>query len=394
MQNKDNLKRCNKRQLPETYEGIEFDSKGECNICASSVFKNTKIDWKSRKKQLDKIIEENRNKYSYDCIIPFSGGKDSVFTLNYLIKEYKIKPLVVRFNHGFIRKTIQDNVHLTLKKLGVDFIDFTPNWKIVKKVMLEAFKRKTDFCWHCHTGIYSYPIRVALMYKVPLIFYGEPLGEFSNYYDYEADKIDLENEEKFLMLRTLGITAEDMHGMINKSDDPIDIRDLSPYTYPDIDELKKLKYNPVCLGSFIPWDHSENTKLIKKELGWKNDELEGVPDELNEHGEKIECFMQGTRDYVKYLKRGYSRVSQINSLNVRNNRMTPGEAKELNEKFDGRKPHSLEVFLEYVGLSEEEFNQIVDKTVIHPNKPNYKSNEIAKKTKDFDDWYRENNKKK
>ena len=74
--------------------------------------------------------------------------------------------------------------------------------------------------------------------------------------------------------------------------------------------------------------------------------------------------------------------------------MTPGEAKELNEKFDGRKPHSLEVFLEYVGLSEEEFNQIVDKTVIHPNKPNYKSNEIAKKTKDFDDWYRENNKKK
>ena len=394
MQNKDNLKKCNKCQLPETYETIEFDSKGECNICASSVFKNTKIDWKSRKKQLDKIIEENRNKYSYDCIIPFSGGKDSVFTLNYLIKEYKIKPLVVRFNHGFIRKTIQDNVHLTLKKLGVDFIDFTPNWKIVKKVMLEAFKRKTDFCWHCHTGIYSYPIRVALMYKVPLIFYGEPLGEFSNYYDYEADKIDLENEEKFLMLRTLGITAEDMHGMINKSDDPIDIRDLSPYTYPDIDDLKKLKYNPVCLGSFIPWDHSENTKLIKKELGWKNDELEGVPDELNEHGEKIECFMQGTRDYVKYLKRGYSRVSQINSLNVRNNRMTPGEAKELNEKFDGRKPHSLEVFLEYVGLSEEEFNQIVDKTVIHPNKPNYKSNEIAKKTKDFDDWYRENNKKK
>ena len=361
MKNKDNLKKCNKCQLPETYETIEFDSKGGCNICASSTFKNTKIDWESRKKQLDKIIDENRNKYSYDCIIPFSGGKDSVFTLHYLIKEYKIKPLVVRFNHGFIRKTIQDNVHITLKKLGVDFIDFTPNWKIVKKVMLEAFKRKTDFCWHCHTGIYSYPIRVALMYKVPLIFYGEPLGEFSNYYDYESDKIDLENEEKFLMLRTLGITAEDMHGMINKSDDPVDIRDLSPYTFPDIEELKKLRYNPVCLGSFIPWDHHENTKLIKKELGWKNDELEGVPDELNEHGEKIECFMQGTRDYVKYLKRGYSRVSQINSLNVRNNRMTPEEAKKLNEKFDGRKPPSLEVFLEYVGLSEEEFNQIVDK---------------------------------
>ena len=104
--------------------------------------------------------------------------------------------------------------------------------------------------------------------------------------------------------------------------------------------------------------------------------------------------MQGTRDYVKYLKRGYSRVSQINSLNVRNNRMTPEEAKKSNEKFDGRKPPSMEVFLEYVGLTEEEFNQIIDKTVIPPNKPDYKSNKIAKKTRDFDDWYRENNKKK
>ena len=54
----------------------------------------------------------------------------------------------------------------------------------------------------------------------------------------------------------------------------------------------------------------------------------------------------------------------------------------------------MEVFLEYVGLTEEEFNQIIDKTVIPPNKPNYKSNKIAKKTRDFDDWYRENNKKK
>jgi len=391
---KNNLKKCNNCQLPETYETIEFDNKGGCNICESTKFKNEKIDWESRKKELNEVIEKNRNKCDYDCIIPFSGGKDSVFTLHYLIKEYKIKPLVVRFNHGFIRKTIQDNVDNILKKLGVDFIDFTPNWKIVKKVMLEAFKRKTDFCWHCHTGIYSYPIRVALMYKVPLIFYGEAMAEFTNYYDYSTHKIEKEDEQKFLMLRTLGITAEDMHGMINKPDDPIDIRDLYPYTFPDAKELEKLKYNPVCLGSYIPWDHHKNTDLIKKELSWKNDELEGVPTELNPHGEKIECFMQGTRDYIKFLKRGYGRVTQINALNVRNNRKKPSEAKILNEKYDGKKPPSLDIFLEYVGLTEEEFNQFVDKTVIPPNEPNYKLNEVAKKTWDFDEWYRENNKKK
>jgi len=393
-QYKSNLKKCTKCQLPETYETIEFDKDGACNICEGIKYKTENIDWKKRKLLLDKIIEDNRGKYSYDCVIPFSGGKDSVFQLYYLVKEYKIKPLVIRFNHGFIRKTIQENVNMVFKKIGADFIDFTPNWRIVKKLMLESFKRKTDFCWHCHTGLYSYPIRMALLHKVPLIFYGEPQAEFSSYYDYTVDGLDYENEDRFNMLRTLGITAEDMHGMIDKPDDPVDKRDLIPYTFPNTKELKKLNYQPVTLGSFIPWDHHKNTELIKKDLGWKIDELEGVPSEINQHGEKIECFMQGTRDYVKFLKRGYSRVSQINALNVRNNRITPDEAKKINEKYDGRKPQSLDIFLEYVGLSEEEFNEFIDRTVIPPNKPNYQTNKIASKTWDFDQWYREDNKKK
>ena len=393
-QYKSNLKKCTKCQLPETYETIEFDKDGACNICEGIKYKTENIDWKKRKLLLDKIIEDNRGKYSYDCVIPFSGGKDSVFQLYYLVKEYKIKPLVIRFNHGFIRKTIQENVNMIFKKIGADFIDFTPNWRIVKKLMLESFKRKTDFCWHCHTGLYSYPIRMALLHKVPLIFYGEPQAEFSSYYDYTVDGLDYENEDRFNMLRTLGITAEDMHGMIDKPDDPVDKRDLIPYTFPNTKELKKLNYQPVTLGSFIPWDHHKNTELIKKDLGWKIDELEGVPSEINQHGEKIECFMQGTRDYVKFLKRGYSRVSQINALNVRNNRITPDEAKKINEKYDGRKPQSLDIFLEYVGLSEEEFNEFIDRTVIPPNKPNYQTNKIASKTWDFDQWYREDNKKK
>ena len=393
-QYKSNLKKCTKCQLPETYETIEFDKDGACNICEGVKYKTENIDWKKRKLLLDKIIEDHRGKYSYDCIIPFSGGKDSVFQLYYLVKEYKIKPLVIRFNHGFIRKTTQENVNMIFKKIGADFIDFTPNWRIVKKVMLESFKRKTDFCWHCHTGIYSYPIRMALLHKVPLIFYGEPQAEFSTYYNYTVDGLDYENEDRFNMLRTLGITAEDMHGMIDKPDDPVDKRDLIPYTFPNIKELEKLNYQPVTLGSFIPWDHHKNTELIKKDLGWKIDELEGVPSEINQHGEKIECFMQGTRDYIKFLKRGYSRVSQINALNVRNNRTTPDEAKKINEKYDGRKPQSLDIFLEYVGLSEEEFNEFVDRTVIPPNKPNYQTNKITSKTWDFDQWYREDNKKK
>ena len=48
---------------------------------------------------------------------------------------------------------------------------------------------------------------------------------------------------------------------------------------------------------------SEQVKLIQKELDWEGDELEGVPDKANKSFSKIECFMQGSRDYIKYLKK-------------------------------------------------------------------------------------------
>ena len=138
----------------------------------------------------------------------------------------------------------------------------------------------------------------------------------------------------------------------------------------------------------------KNTDLIKRELGWQIDEVEGVPVDINDHGEKIECFMQGTRDYIKYLKRGYSRVSQINAFHVRNGRMISEEASKLNAEYDGRKPGSLEIFLEYMGLTEDEFNQIVGKMTIPPFEPNYSNISDADQVWDFEEWYREDNRKK
>ena len=97
------LKKCIRCRLPETYETIEFDENGLCSICKSADYKN-KINWTERKVLLDELIRKYRDKSQYDCIVPFSGGKDSTFTLYYLIKEYNLKPLAVRFNHGFYRE--------------------------------------------------------------------------------------------------------------------------------------------------------------------------------------------------------------------------------------------------------------------------------------------------
>jgi N-acetyl sugar amidotransferase len=381
------LRKCSRCGLPETYETIEFDADGVCNVCRQQEFKQGKIDWAARKADFAAIVEQYRGKHEYDVIVPFSGGKDSTFTLYHMLKEYKVKPLVVQFNHGFMRPGLLANNERTFKKLGVDVLTFTPNWRVVRRVMLEALIRKGDFCWHCHTGIFSYPMHVALKFQVPFILWGEPSSEYTAYYDYRENEIEEVDETRFNRFVNLGITAEDMAGMI-RGDFSFDPRDLAPFTYPPVRDLRKLKYRSVCLGSYIPWDVKSQSKLIQDELGWKGDQVEGMPWDEYPY-EKIECHLQGVRDYIKFLKRGYSRVSQMVALDLRNGRLTKEQADKLVGQYEGQKPPSLKLFLDYLSITEDQFNQIVMQTVVAPHKPDFSTIDEAPKTWDYDRWYRE-----
>lgn len=381
------LKRCVRCGFPETYETIEYDAEGVCNICRQREFREESIDWNARKQMLDEIIEAHRGRSDYDCIVPFSGGKDSTYTLHHLVTEYRVKPLVVQFNHGFFRPNLLQNNERTFKRLGVDVLSFTPNWRVVKRLMLESLIRKGDFCWHCHTGIFAYPMQVALRYQVPLVFWGEPASEYTAYYDYRDGEIEEVDEVRFNRYVNLGITAEDMAGMV-RDDFNLDPRDLLPYTYPPLRELQRLKFRSVCLGSFIPWNTQIQSEIIGRELGWTGDEVEGMP-EGRWAFEKIECYMQGVRDYIKFLKRGYGRVTQMTALEVRRGETTREEADRLIEAHEGRRPPSLDLFLEYLGLTEAEFNEIVRKTIVAPHEPDFEAIPPANRTRDFDQWYRE-----
>jgi hypothetical protein len=79
----------------------------------------------------------------------------------------------------------------------------------------------------------------------------------------------------------------------------------------------------------------------------------------------------------------------MTALDIRNGRMTREEADRLIREFEGKKPPSLEIFLEYLGMTEQEFNETVAKTVVAPHQPNFGANEYAPKTADFASWYRE-----
>ncbi|HAA03411.1 MAG TPA: N-acetyl sugar amidotransferase, partial [Syntrophobacteraceae bacterium] len=95
------MKTCTHCCLPETQDSIRFDANGVCTVCNQIKVKKEKIDWDKRMEMLHALCDRFRGKHAYDCVIPFSGGKDSTYTLWYLVEKMKMKPLVVSFDHGF-----------------------------------------------------------------------------------------------------------------------------------------------------------------------------------------------------------------------------------------------------------------------------------------------------
>ena len=112
------LIRCSKCLLPHTMPFINFDNKGVCNYC-----RNYKI--RSNPKptsELLKLIEPYRKVNSEDCIVPFSGGRDSSYGLHLIVKELGLKPITYTYDWGMTTDLARRNISRLCSKLGVENI--------------------------------------------------------------------------------------------------------------------------------------------------------------------------------------------------------------------------------------------------------------------------------
>ena len=353
------MKKCVKCLVPETVDTIAFDAAGVCSVCRQVEYKKEQIDWAQRGQQLQEIIAQHRNKGTYDCIVPYSGGKDSVFQLWYVVRELKLKPLVVRYNHWGYRPLVEENNTRVFKQLGVDVVEFTTNFHVVRELMLESLKRRGDFCWHCHTGIYAGVMHMAVRFQIPLLFWGESTAEYHSWYTFEEmEEVD---EKRFNRVMNQGITADDMYEFLQGR---VERRELWMFDYPKRADLLRLKVQSICLGNYIEWDTKRHVEIIKRELGWQGQPVEGVPPQYDY--EKIECTFQGMRDYAKFVKRGYGRANHLLSIDIRNGRIPRREALQFEQQYDGKRPASIDWFLEILQISEDELYEILEKHQVHP----------------------------
>lgn len=125
------IRRCTKCLLPETFPFIAYDAQGVCNYCHSYKPKGLKVD---KRPQFEEVLAKyRRNDGKQDCIVAFSGGRDSSYGLHLLVKEFGMKPLTFTYDWGLVTDLARRNIARMTGQLGVENILISADIKMKRR---------------------------------------------------------------------------------------------------------------------------------------------------------------------------------------------------------------------------------------------------------------------
>jgi N-acetyl sugar amidotransferase len=346
------MKYCTKCVMPDTRPKISFDKYGVCGACRASEYKKA-IDWTAREKQLKEIFDRYRYTSKWDCIVPVSGGKDSIYQVHVVKKIYNMNPLCVTFRTEARTQLGEQNLQ-ALRDIGVDHLDFSPNAEAFSKLRLKTLREVGDCSLPDHLAIWGLIPNIALKYKIPLIIWGEnPDLEYGAPEDqWEVAKFNRAWMATQPILK--GKTVQDW------ADTDILLMDLQSFIYPTEEQLDELGYMPLFLGHYLPWDCDQNYKIAKF-YGL------AVPPKKHQLGlyeyADIDCMYIVIHHYFKFLKFGVNRFTDHTCNEIRKGRLPRAKAIKMVANNDGMLPPKeyIEHFCKRTKITVKEFWEIAEK---------------------------------
>lgn len=331
---------------------LTFDKNGVCSGCRTHE-EQKNIDWVERAERFKELCDEYRGRGEYDCIIPVSGGKDSFFQ-THLLKAHNMKPLLVTYNENNETDLGKRNIQRMKETFGCDYFNFTPSVEVLKKMNRVGLIKMGDPDQHAHMGINSIPIRLAVLYNVPLIIWGEHgfmnLGGMHSYNDL------VEYTRRFRKEHLLhGWDWEDFVG-----EEGLTERDLSCFKYPSDDDIERVGIRGVFISNYFGWNQNIHAGKMRELYGFEYAE-DGTFDRTYKNDSNLNNIHDnGLHDFMKWIKFGYGRATDHASRDIRNGAITREQGVELVKRYDHRFPRDVERWLNYTGMSEEEFYQAVE----------------------------------
>ena len=330
-----------------------------------------KINFSKREKLLLKLLEKHRsNNNNFDCVVPGSGGKDSCMAAHILKYRYGMNPLTVTWPPVLYTSYGYRNFKNWLSSGKFENISS----KRDEKTMIELTRLSIMNLMHPFQtfilGQKFYPIRVALKYKIPLVFYGENEAEHGN--SIKDNKIPLRNSKHYTSDQNkedLFLGGVKVKELINSK--RMKLKNLHDYLPISNKEIINFPLAVHYLGYYINWIPQETYYYSVENCNFKPRPFrtEGTYSKYNSIDDKIDDHHY----YTTYVKFGIGRATYDASQEIRNDHLTTEEGKMLIKKYDGEIPRRyVDDILDYLKIKKNKFFE-------HLNK--FRSPHLWKKTK-------------
>ena len=341
---------------------LKIESDGICTAC-KNITKKNKIDWEEREKNLLKLLDKHRNKHGeYDCIVPGSGGKDSVLASHILKHKYGMNPLTVTWQPVLYTDYGYKNYINWIDNAGLDNYSVRPGGKVSKAVTREAILNLFHPFQTFILGQKNLAPKIAAKLKIPLIFYGESEIEYGN--PLAENNKSLRSKIYYVRNNKDKILLGGKKLNYYKEKYNLDPREFEIYLPMNDKDCDQNKIEVHYLGYYLQWVPQEafyysveNSQFLARPF-----RTAGTYSKYN----GIDDKMDDLHFYTTFIKFGIGRATYDAAQEIRNKHLTREDAKLLVKKYDGEFPKRyFSDIIKFLDIKEEVFFKI-EKSFRHP----------------------------
>lgn len=336
---------------------MHINANGVCDACLAAEQKE-KINWKKREQELIKLLDKYRRQDGgYDCIVPGSGGKDSACQAHILKYKYGMHPLTVTWPPILYTDYGYKNFKNWIEIGGFDNITFKPNGQVMKILTKLAIENLLHPFHTFILGQKNLAPKIALKYKIPLIFYGENEAEYGNPIADNSTSLRAKSYYSFSDLNNIFLSGVKISKLVSKY--KIELADLMAFLPVNYKELEKSDIQVHYLGYYLKWVPQEAYYYAVKHTGFQPRPFrtQGTYSKYNSIDDKIDDLHY----YTTYIKFGIGRATYDASQEIRNKHLTREEGVALVKKFDGEFPDRyFQEIMDYLGIKPEHFLKLCD----------------------------------
>jgi len=310
-------KLCSRCVLPHSPPHIVLDDGGVCNICRDHEKHAGQAPEPLLETDFVRMLNRQRGRGEYDCLVMCSGGKDSTAALYYMRKRYQRRVLAFTFDHGFETEGALANVRNAVEILGVDHLYFRSDH--MKEMFAEIVRTGSTavLCHVCSIWYMQLTFETARRYDIPVIIAGWTRGQAAR-----RDRASgcAYNARQAEFIRMAEATAAFLEGYTKKN---VRYRDF-PRSMEEVVSRAARKHRCAVLSPhwFLPADSDSYMEVLEKELRWKMP-LESYP------ARTTNCSLNFLSVYHAIKNFGYTHYHVEMSKMIREGVLSRAEALEL-----------------------------------------------------------------